>query len=170
VPSINDNFADAIEVVIATNGGTYTSSAIANTGNTTESGEPAVSASADLSMWFKYTPSSSGSATFDTMLSTAITNTDTYMAIWTGNALNNLVLVASSDDEGGAAGGATATSRVPNHPVTAGTTYWTQIGGFGLAQINVVLRVAGPETVGPPPQDEGTYYASAMRAMTRGRF
>lgn len=150
MPSINDNFADAIEVTIATNGGTYTSPAIANTGNTTEPGEPAVSASGDLSMWFEYTPSTSGTATFDTMLSTAITNTDTYLALWTGTALNNLVNVAADDDSGGAAGGATASSRIPNHPVTAGTTYWAQIGGFGLAQINVVLRVVGPATGAGP--------------------
>lgn len=148
MPSVNDNFADAIEVTIATAGGTYTSSAIANTGNTTEASEPAVSASADLSMWFKYTPSASGTADFDTMLSTAITNTDTYMAIWTGASLATLSLVNSDDDSGGAAGGATASSRIVGEAVTGGTTYWIQIGGFGFAQINVVLRVTGPATGG----------------------
>lgn len=164
MPSINDNFADAIEVTIPAGGGTYTSPPIANTGNTTEPGEPAVSASADLSEWWEYVPAVSGTATFDTMLSTAITGTDTYMAIWTGSSLATLTLVASDDDSGGQAGGATATSRVVDQPVTAGTPYFVQIGGYGLAQVNVVLRVAGPEsaTAAAPAFDGGAFDGGAF--------
>lgn len=147
MPSVNDNFADAIEVVIEADGGTYTSPPLANTGNTTEPGEPDVSASDALSMWFRYTPATSGTATFDTQLSTAITSTDTYMAIHTGADFASMVTVGSDDDGGG--GG--ATSRIADLPVTAGETYWVQIGAYGLAQINVVLRVVGPATTGAPP-------------------
>lgn len=162
MPSVNDNFANAVEVTIATNGGTYTSPSYANTGNTTEAGEPAVSASADLSMWFKYTPASSGTATFDTQLTTAITNTDSYMAIWTGTALNNLVNVASNDD-----GGGNATSLVSGLAVTGGTTYWVQLGGFGLAQMNMVLRVTGPATSGGGGgSTAGTLSASVPRVRS----
>lgn len=142
MPSINDNFADAVEVAIAVDGGTYTSPAVDTAGNTTEGGEPAVSASADVSAWWKYTPASSGTASFDTQLSTPTgSGTDTYLAIWTGTALNNLVNVASDDDSGGS-----ATSLISGQSVTAGTTYWIQVGGFGLMTMNVVVRVTGPKT------------------------
>jgi hypothetical protein len=143
VPSINDNFADAIEVEIATDGGTYTSPSLANTGNTTETNEPVVGSSGSLSMWFKYTPTSSGTATFDTQLTTAITSTDSYLAIWTGTALTNLVNVAADDD-----GGGSGTSRVAGLSVTSGTTYWVQCAGYGNHQMNMVLRVVGPATTG----------------------
>lgn len=148
MPSVNDDFADAIAVVIETDGGTYTSEPIANTGNTTEPGEPDVGASDALSMWFGYTPATSGTATFDTSLSTAITSTDTFMAIHTGADFASMVTVASDDD-----GGGSATSRVADLPVTAGETYWIQVGGFGFSQFNCVLRVVGPATTagGPPP-------------------
>ncbi|QEM40913.1 MAG: hypothetical protein [Phage AS32] len=139
MPSVNDNFADAIEVQIATNGGTYTSPSLDTAGNTGEVGEPQI-AGWEVSAWWKYTPSSSGNATFDTQLSTpTTTGTDTYVAIHTGTALNNLVQVAADDDSGGS-----RTSLISNLAVTAGETYWIQVGGFGTQTMNLVLRVTGP--------------------------
>lgn len=151
MPSVNDNFADAIEVVIETNGGTYTSPALTNTGNTTETSEPVVGASGNLSMWFKYLPIGSGTATFDTMLSTPITSTDSFMAIWTGTNFGDMVNVGSDDDGGGSAGGAAGTSRIADLAVTGGTTYWVQCAGYGFHQMNMVLRVVGPATVSAGP-------------------
>lgn len=144
MPSINDNFADAIEVVIETNGGTYTSASLDTDENTTESGEVSISASANVSAWWKYTPTSSGTADFDTSLSTVTTTgTDTYMAIWTGTNFGDMVSVATDDDSGGS-----GTSLVNDLAVTADETYWIQIGGFGNQTMNLVLRVTGPETDG----------------------
>lgn len=143
MPSVNDNFADAIAVSIATSGGTYTSPAVDTAGNTTESGEVGGS-SKNVSAWWKYTPSSSGSATFDTQLSTPTgSGTDTVMAIYTGTNFGDMVEVASDDDSGGS-----ATSLISGLSVTSGTTYWIQVGGFGLMTMNVVLRVTGPATGG----------------------
>ena len=50
-------------------------------------------------------------------------NFDTVLAVYTGNALNNLVMVGCDDD---AAGG--RQSRV-TFTATAGTTYRVQVGG-----------------------------------------
>lgn len=141
MPSMNDNFSDAIEVVIPSDGATYTSDALANNGNTTEPNEP--SGTDALSMWWKYTPASSGVVTFDTQLSTANPSRDTYMSVFTGSALDNLVRVATDDD-----GGGSGTSRIPDLSVTSGTTYWIQVGGYGFSTINVVLRAVGPASTG----------------------
>lgn len=140
MPSINDDFADAIEVTIATNGGTYTSDALANTGNTTETDEPQ-HVSNSLSMWFKYTPTSSGTATLDTVLSTAITGTDTVLVVYTGTAVDSLTYVTHDDDSGGS-----GKSQITDMAVTAGTTYRIQACGYGFSEQNMVLRVTGPAT------------------------
>lgn len=146
MPSINDNFADAIEVVIETAGGTYTSASLDTNENTTEVGEPEQGASANVSAWWFYIPISSGTADFDTILSTPTgSGTDTYMAIWTGTNFGDMVLVASDDDSGGS-----GTSLINDLAVTADEPYWIQVGGFGLMTMNVVLRVTGPETVSSP--------------------
>lgn len=134
----NDNFADALEVVIPTNGGTYTSPLVNNSEFTTEVGEPDQSASDAKSAWWKYTPTSSGTASLDTALSTAITNTDTYVAIWTGTNFGDMVLLTFNDD-----GGPNATSAI-TWEAQAGVTYWIQCGAYGLANINYVMRVTGP--------------------------
>jgi hypothetical protein len=150
MPSINDDFADAIEVVINTNGGTYTSPPLDTDGNTTESGEPVVGSSANVSAWWKYTPTATGTATFDTELSTVTTTgTDTYMAIYTGTMLTDLVNVAADDDSGST----TATSKITNLAVTSGTTYYIQVGGFGNQTMNLVMRVTGMNTVGATGTD-----------------
>jgi hypothetical protein len=140
MPSINDNIADALEVVIETNGGTYTSPSLDTNENTTEVGEVEISASSNVSAWWYYDPASSANATFDTSLSTpTTTGTDTYLAIWTGTDFSDMVLVASDDDSGGS-----GTSRIPDLPVSAGTRYWAQVGGFGNQTMNLVFRVTGP--------------------------
>lgn len=156
MPSINDNFADAIEVTIATDGGTYTSDSLDTSGNTTESGEPHVTASSNCSAWWSYTPANSGTATFDTRASTSNGgSTDNFMAIWTGTNFADMVLVASNDDSGGS-----GKALIEDMPVTGGTTYWPQIGGFGFATMNLVLEVTGPATTGgggtPPSEGSGT--------------
>lgn len=144
MPSINDDFADAIEVEIATNGGTYTSASLDTAGNTTETNEVDEGASSNVSAWWKYTPASSGTADFDTQLSTPTSSsTDTYMAIWTGTNFADMVHVISDDDAGGS-----GTSLVNDLSVTGGTTYWIQVGGFGFATMNLVLRVTGPASSG----------------------
>jgi hypothetical protein len=167
MPSVNDNFASAIEVVITTAGGTYTSSAVNTSGNTTESGEPG-GTSSNVSAWWKYTPTSSGTATFDTQLSTTTgSGTDTYVRIWTGTNFGDLVNVATDDDSGGS-----ATSLVSGLSVTSGTTYWIQVGGFGLVTMNVVVRVTGPETTGGgaidlTPADSAHGHTSESPAITQ---
>ncbi len=45
-------------------------------------------------VWYQYTPTTSGTISMDTLG----TNYDTYIAVWTGTALNNLALVACDDE------------------------------------------------------------------------
>jgi hypothetical protein len=75
-------------------------------------------------VWYQYTPGANGSVS----MNTAGSSYDTYMAIWTGNALNNLSLVACDDDD--AEG---LTSRI-SFPVTAGVTYYIQIAKYNGTQ------------------------------------
>jgi hypothetical protein len=140
----SDNFATATEVTIATDGGTYSEASVSNSTYTTESGEPNNGGSANRSAWWKYTPVTTGTATFDTQLTTPDgSHTDTVLAIYTGTALDNLVLVASNDD-----GGGSGTSLITDQAVTSGTTYWCQVGAFGTAVMNYGFRVVGEATSG----------------------
>lgn len=140
----SNNFATATEVVITTDGGTFSESGVNNTTYNSEASEPNNGGSSVRSAWWKYTPVTTGTATFDTQLTTSNgSHTNTVLAIYTGTALNNLVLVASNND-----GGGSVTSLIPNQAVTAGVTYWCQVGAFGAAIMNYGFRVTGEATTG----------------------
>src|SRR5437867_229906 len=73
------------------------------------------------SVWYKWTAPVTGEAVVDTMGSSF----DTLLAVYTGTAINNLVLVAQSDDFTGQ----TPFGRVTFNTV-AGTTYQIAVDGF----------------------------------------
>jgi hypothetical protein len=123
----NDNFANA--QVISGNSGTVTGS---NVGATKEPGEPNHAGNAGgASVWYRWTPSTSGSATIDTIGS----NFDTLLAVYIGSAVNSLTLIASNDD----IGGGNLQSRV-TFSATAGTTYSIAVDGYGGATGNITLN------------------------------
>jgi subtilisin family serine protease len=123
----NDNFANA--QVISGNSGTVTGS---NVGATKEPGEPNHAGNAGgASVWYRWTPSTSGSATIDTIGS----NFDTLLAVYIGSAVNSLTLIASNDD----IGGGNLQSRVA-FAATAGTTYSIAVDGYGGATGNITLN------------------------------
>jgi hypothetical protein len=92
-------------------------------GATLESGEPRPCGSIGSTVWYTYTPSTSGTIVIDTWSS----NYDTVLAVYTGSSVTGLTNVACNDDYGGA-----LWSRV-SFSGTAGVTYRIQAGGYNSA-------------------------------------
>lgn len=118
-PPGNDNFASAQALVGCSGTATGT-----NVGATKESGEPnnPDSPGSLRSVWFTWQSPGTGSVTIDT----AGSGFDTVLAVYTGNSVNGLTLIANNDD---AVSGSDVTSTVTFN-ATAGTTYRIAINGF----------------------------------------
>lgn len=133
----NDLFANALLAAIDTDGGTYLSGQIPNTGFTREPGEPGTGY---RTAWWSYTPLAAGSLVVDTHSSPG--SPDTILAIYTGSSVNALTLIASDDDYSGLLTSQVAVS------VTAGVTYSIQVSAYSDLDMTYVLRAAGPQTRG----------------------
>jgi hypothetical protein len=161
-PPNNDNFAAATPV------STLPSSLQANTtAATTEPGEPIVLNCAGTStlirntVWYRFTPTITGSVSIDTFGS----NFDTVLAVYTGSSLANLNQVACNNDTTQPGTSNVRQSRV-SLTVTAGTTYHVQMGGVppggleeGFGNLVVNFRSAPP----PPANDN---FAAAIPVST----
>ena len=132
----NNNFAN--RAAIGASGGTVTGS---NVSATKESGEPNHAGyTGGKSVWWTWTPSANGTAT----ISTAGSNFDTLLAVYTGGAVSGLTQVAngSNDDYTG------TTSQV-TISVTAGVAYQIAVDGYGGASGSISLRVTPPVVANP---------------------
>ncbi|WP_375477358.1 beta strand repeat-containing protein [uncultured Jatrophihabitans sp.] len=131
----NDAFAAATVISGASGnvGGT-------NAGATKETNEPSHAGNpGGKSIWYQWTAPSSGTVSFDTRTSSF----NTLLAVYTGNAVNALTLVAGNDD--------LATGTVQSQLTffaNAGTVYRIAIDGFNAAQGSTSL------TWGPPPAND----------------
>ncbi len=111
---------------------------------TGESGEPlhhTSSVSPLNSVWWRWTAPISGTLTVDLAGSvSAGAGMDTVLAIYQGNAVNALSLVASNDDQSGSI----FTSKA-SFPVTAGQTYHIAVDGYDseVGDIRLALALAG---------------------------
>ena len=122
----NDDVADAR--ILSGGGGSVSS---ANTDATIEDGEPPhAGLGPHASVWFSWTPASSGEITFDTLGSTF----DTVLAAYTGTPFGGLTSVAGSDD----ADPPELHSRI-TFEATAGTRYLVVVDGFGGATGEITL-------------------------------
>ena len=129
----NDNFADA--AVISSLPFTSQQS---TAGATLESGEPTnpsgcitfFPAVKGATVWYRYTPPVLANITADTFGSSF----DTVLAVYTGDAVNALTVVACNDDSG------TVQSQV-NFTAQAGTTYHFQVGGWNGRSGNLRLTL-----------------------------
>lgn len=131
----NDNFADS-QILTGTNV-TVTGS---NTTATSQAGEPnPASVSGGKSVWWSWTASFSGTVT----LSTAGSNFDTTLGVYTGSSLTTLQLVAENDDENFNNG--VYSSRVSFNAV-AGTTYRIQVDGYQGDSGNITLNLTQSAT------------------------
>ena len=112
----NDDFAAA--TAIAPAGGTITGT---NLGSGAETGEPdhaATGYGALHSVWYSWTPQSSGQALIDTCNSSF----NTRLGVYTGSAVGALTTVIDNEDSGGAKCAGTAWAELSFHAI-AGTTY-----------------------------------------------
>ncbi len=141
----NDHFANRIAVAVPVIGSTRTTGS--NVGATAETGEPfhARSSSARTSVWWSYTPYSSGPIT----ITTAGSSFDTVLAIYTGSSVDALSSVTSNDD----AGGGTLRSEV-TFIGTAGTQYQIAVAGYDNATGNIRLNITGGSGAGPAPAND----------------
>ena len=169
----NDYFADAHAIPSAAgslNG--------CNIGATYELGEPSefnnfYPAYYVHSVWFTWTATTNGTATFDTFGSYYLSYyyywyfyyggyyyiMDTTLAVYSGTNLNNLTLVAANDDAAVTNLGYYTLDSVVSFEAVAGTTYYIQVDGlFGdqsYYRLNWNLP-NGPTTIVVPPPPLGT--------------
>ena len=82
------------------------------------------------SIWYKYTPGVTKYISFDTVGSTigGTNELDTYIAVWTGNAINTLTLFGCDDDND-----LGYTSQI-SFTAQAGTTYYIQVAKYKCTQ------------------------------------
>ncbi len=126
----NDNFASRFSLGTAASGVVASS----NTTASRETGEPQIIAGnpGGKSIWFKWVPAASGTATFTAQGS----QFDTMMGVYTGTSVSALTRVPSAvndDDAGGY-----LTSRVP-FACVAGTEYEIVVDGYWGTSGNIVL-------------------------------
>jgi type VII secretion-associated serine protease mycosin len=149
----NDLFVNAAAIGAASGSASGTT-----VGATREPGEPYHYASTgSTSIWYRWTPSASGTAVFDTIGS----NFDTVLAAYSGSSLTSLTRLASDDD-----GAGSRASRV-SFPVTAGTTYHIAVDGYGTATGSVTLNWRAP-SAGDTTPPTVTLTAPADGAVVRG--
>ena len=126
IPPTNDQFA--IAQLIAGNNGSVSG---ANTDATKESGEPNHAGSAGgRSVWYRWIAPASGAWVFNTRGSAV----DTLMAVYTGNAVNALTLVASNDDSGAETASCVAFNAV------SGQEYRIAVDSVGASSGTLVLN------------------------------
>ncbi len=130
----NDDISDALEVVL--NSGVYSSSPISIASATGEAGEPnhASNATPLNSIWFKWTPTVSGSATVDTFGS----GFDTVLAIYSGTAFSDFLEIASNDDSSESSFFESKTFFFAE----LGETYWIAVDGYSDRVGSAILNVS----------------------------
>lgn len=110
-----------------------------NVGATKETDEPDhAEKTGGKSVWWTWTAPADVILTLDTAGSTF----DTLLAVYTGNSVTNLTLIASDDNSGG-----NGTSKV-TFAAVADTAYHIAVDGLGMANGNIVLNFTPP-----PPND-----------------
>jgi hypothetical protein len=138
-PPVNDGFA-ARRSLNGLTGATTGN----NSGATREAGEPDHYTAGGKSVWWQWTAPANGLATFNTEGSSF----DTLLAVYTGNSIYGLSLVASDDDSGSGVLSQVSFSAV------AGTTYDIAVDGFsganGSITLNWSLRDAEPPLLDCP--------------------
>jgi RHS repeat-associated protein len=137
-PPANDNFAN--RTTITAPNLTVTGS---NVNATKEAGEPNHAGGAGgKSVWWTWTPSTSGSAT----ISTAGSSFDTLLAVYTGTSVSALTTIESNDDD---TAHGVSTSLLTFNAV-AGTAYQIVVDGNAGSGGSVQLAITPPST-GPAP-------------------
>ncbi|PZD73395.1 Leukotoxin [Acaryochloris thomasi RCC1774] len=138
----NDSFANRLAL-----SGQNTSVTGSNVGFTGEAGESAQSGTIN-SAWWSWTAAATGEVTVDTNGS----NFDTFLSVFTGNAVNSLTSVGQDDD------GGTNLQSLLTFSATAGTTYHIAVDGFsdntGDITLNLAQNLEGIQRLGTGGSDQ----------------
>ena len=156
----NDRFADRIPIAPAL----PASATGSNTPSTKEEGEPAhCDLAAHDSVWWSWTASHGGPVS----ISTAGSSFDTRLAVYTGDSLESLRLVASNDDDRLMG---LRTSRTAFW-AEAGTTYQIAVDGFcGLVgDVQLSLAVLPQPEIATPPSAQAVLPGEAARFAVAAR-
>jgi hypothetical protein len=130
LPVLNDSFRNRFPL-----GGTSNTVFSLNRFATREPSEPAHAGnSGGASIWFSWTAPATGTAT----VSTTGSGVDTLLALYVGDFLGQLQLIAADDDSGG-----NATSHL-TFTAQAGVTYQIAVDGYGGATGPIQLNVSMP--------------------------
>ena len=119
----NDNFADAITM----SGDNGTRSGTGNVSASFEDGEPTcLYTSTTNTVWFKWTPTATGKLTLSTLGSKNTTGAewDAVVGIYTGASLDALTALPGTPQDNGV-------PETLTNDVSAGITYYIQLGGWG---------------------------------------
>lgn len=158
-PPVNDAFAAALEINVTTLG-TVTGTSV---GATAEAGEPAhAGLQARASVWWKWTATTSGHATVDTLDSSF----DTRLAIYQGTSLVALSEIAANDDMNA---GDFPVLSAASFSVTAGSTYYLCVDGFDGQTGAIHLHIGvgnGPQ----PPANDSFAQAANLGATEHATF
>lgn len=128
----NDDFAAMLEIAAAP-----ATIAEFNDCATRQSGEPNhAGVTNGHSLWYYWTPASNHTA----VITTRRSSFDTVLAVYTGNAVDSLSLVASNNNLAGAAN----RQSLVTFSAEAGTTYCIAAGGYSNAVGTLVLNVNPP--------------------------
>ena len=152
----NDSYTDART---ACPGTSYAGSTV---GATVDGSTTCGTSDGTADVWYKYTPGSSGSATFSLCSST---NYDSVMSIHSGAPGTAANTLGCNDDACGMA--YSAPSEVPL-TVTGGTTYFIRISGWSGATGSYTLTITGPACAADttPPTPNPMTFASAPAAVS----
>jgi hypothetical protein len=140
-PPPNDNFVDA-QTITGTSGSITGTNIFA----TKEPGEPSHSPDGNAggrSVWYRWTAPGSGQAN----LTTAGSNYDTLLGVYTGSSVSGLTLIVKNDD---VQSGVITTSTVQFNAVS-GTTYQIAVDGYDGDQGNITLNFTLPGAPTPTP-------------------
>jgi hypothetical protein len=151
VPPANNMFASRIKLT-----GTSTSATTANTGATREVGEPLIAGmTGGHSVWWTWTAPANGSFT----IKTAGSDFDTLLGVYTGTAVNRLILIGSNDDQNYGAG--ILTSRVVFN-ARAGTAYQIAVDGWHGATGHITLAIAPTTSAAAVPASTAILITAAL--------
>lgn len=162
-PPANDDFANA--EAIAGDSGTVAGT---NVEATAEPNEPDHAGyPAQASVWYRWTASADGIASFDTCTASF----DTRLAVYTGSALPDLIEVASNDDSEDCGSGSVQSSL--SFVARGGTIYQIAVDGFGGASGTFTLaweRMPLPPTNTARPAVTGSPHDGETLNATPGHW
>jgi hypothetical protein len=165
----NNDFANAAAVTLATTAIPYTARITASSVNANrESGEPnhAPNETGGASVWWRWTAPANGRLT----VTTAGSNFDTLLGIYTGSAVGSLNQLGANDDsvtpEQDSSATRPRTSIVTLNAITNGTTYFFAVDGWqgewGSIVLNVDFIPELPPVISTHPQSQSVLTGAAV--------